>query len=62
MRDECSTVVLDRYERGAALEALADKHNQLLKAGQCADAVDDALIKIAHAKPIKRRGGRDGAR
>jgi hypothetical protein len=62
MSAECSLVTLDRYERGAVLDALADKHNRLAAQGRPTDAIDDALVKVAKARPTKRRGGRNEAR
>ena len=62
MPDDATVVVeLDRYERGAVLSALADERNQLIQEGRSTDTVNDAIIKVAHARPSKRRG-RDEAR
>ncbi|MDR0349973.1 MAG: hypothetical protein LBH64_00270 [Coriobacteriales bacterium] len=58
------TVELDRYERGAVLKSLADERNDLIREGRPTDTLDDAIRKVAAARPKHRRllGGRDEAR
>ena len=59
--EACVVVELDHCERGAVLTALSDERNQLTRQGRPTDTVNEAILKIASAKPAKRRG-RDEAR
>jgi hypothetical protein len=62
MPGEATVVVeFDHIEKGAALKALTNERNQLIKGGRPTDTMNDLIVKIAHA-PQKKRRGRDEGR
>lgn len=53
MREKKYYLALDDYEKGIIIRSLNNLRNSLLANGQCTDAVDDVIIKIANA-PVKK--------
>jgi hypothetical protein len=58
--DAAVLVEFDEATKGATLLALSDKRNQLIKDGKPTDAVNEAIVKIAHGTLKKRRDCREG--
>jgi len=59
---EQKTIGFDVYEEGAVIEGLNKIRTEKLEKDECADFVNDLLLKIIHTPPKKVRVRSDEAR
>ena len=53
MREKKNYLAIDNYERSVIINSLNNLRNKLISDGRYTDAVDELIIKFAHA-PLKK--------
>lgn len=61
MKEEKTTVQLDKYEEGAVINALMDLRNKEIAQEKCSEFTGDLILKIINA-PKKKVKNRNEAR
>ncbi len=55
MADEKVMVQLDNFEQRILVGTMAEKRNDLIRESKPTEDVDDLLLKLINAPPVKRR-------